>query len=418
MKRINGRGILVGAILLGLTGMLSAGAQTRPPGRGGGGAGDGTPPPPRDGSGFGAHLQGLDPTRRAQFDEGRREFTRRWRPDQGLGPVFNGQSCVECHDGPAAGGSGRNLAATRVTRFGRWTGGSFDPLEHLGGTLIQRRSLREFSRAYPIPGETVPLEANVRAFRAASPMFGAGLLEAIPAAEILARADPDDADRDGVSGRPNRVQNHETGARELGRFGWKAQVPTLSFFAGDALVNELSVTSPSFPLEILPQGRSIPAGADRVPDPEANAQEVAALAAFMRYLAPPPAGTPTPAATRGRAVFVAIGCAACHTPQMRTEGSDPGVAGRTVNLYSDLLLHDMGPALADGIPMGEAGPAEWRTTPLWGVAARPNWLHDGRAGTIDQAIRLHGGESAASATRYQGLNPGDRDALNQFLRSL
>lgn len=379
-------------------------------GNGGGGAAQGATP-----------VAGLNAGQLARFQAGTREFRRRWNIDDGLGPVFNGRSCGECHSTPALGGAGDDLTRTRVTRFGRVTNGVFDELANLGGSLIQRRSIKEIDPACPIVGERVPAEANAVSFRITTPVFGAGLIEAIPVAQILSREDPDDRNRDGISGRANRVQNFETGAEEIGRFGWKGSVSTLHFFSGAALNGELGVTNPSFPNENLPQGRPIPAQWDRTPDAEDAGQSVEALTDFMKYLAPQPTRPATAASRRGETLFTTIGCAACHTPSMTTAGSDPALAGKTVRLFSDLLLHDMGAALGDGvagISAGQATGREWRTAPLWGVAARPFWMHDGRARSLDEAIRIHGGEGEASAVRYRALNRADHDAVLEFLRTL
>ncbi len=394
---------LGGALVLGA--VWTAAAQTPPPPPGG--------PPP-----LGGPIDGLDAQRRAEWDEGRRAFGRVHGIADGLGPVFNGRSCVECHLAPAPGGSGGDLLRSRVTRFGRVVNGVFDPLERLGGSLVQRRSIRELDPACPIPPEQVPLEANTVSRRITTPLFGDGLIQAIPDAAILAKADPADANRDGISGAVNRGFNPETGRLEIGRFGWKSQVSTLHLFAGDAYLNEMGITTPTFPRENLPQGRPIPAGWDRAADPEDGGPDVDALTSFMRDLAPParrPLGT---AAARGEQLFTQSGCAACHTPSMRTAGPDPVLANRVAFLYSDLLVHDMGTPLADGIPAGTATGREWRTAPLWGLRARRFFLHDGRATTVDQAIRFHDGEGRASAARYGALSATDRDAMLQFLAAL
>jgi CxxC motif-containing protein (DUF1111 family) len=189
-------------------------------------------------------------------------------------------------------------------------------------------------------------------------------------------------------------------------------------FTAGAYQGELGVTNPTFPTENLPQGRPIAPGWDRKVDPEEGGGIIELTARFQRYLAPPQRCPLSPAATRGEQLFTAIGCAACHTPSMSTSGSDPALAGRTAMLFSDLLLHDMGPALSDRMPAGEATGAEWRTTPLWGTSTKRNWLHDGRARSLDAATRAHGGEGTAATSRYIQLTPADRDALLQFLNAL
>src|SRR5207249_4032470 len=198
-----------------------------------------------------------------------------------------------------------------------------------------------------------------------TPLFGAGLIEAIPEATILQNADPGD----GISGRPNRVSNPDTGQTDaLGRFGWKAQVATLHQFAGDAYLNEMGITNPSFPHENLPQGQPIPPGCDTVADPEDNGDGVIAFENFMKFLAPAPPRTGTVTVPQ---VFSDLGCAKCHVPTMMT-GPNPvaALSNQPVNLFSDLLLHAMGAGLADGIEQGSAKGDEFRTAPLWGLSHR------------------------------------------------
>ncbi|MEQ1934428.1 MAG: di-heme oxidoredictase family protein [Fimbriimonadaceae bacterium] len=254
--------------------------------------------------------------------------------------------------------------------------------------------------------------------RITTPIFGNGLIEAIPHSAILASQDPGDANQDGISGRANILFNPETRTKEVGRFGWKCQVSSVHLFAGDAYRNEMGITSPSFPTEVLPQGRAIPPGADLVADPEdVNGNAVARLTDFMRFTAAPAplnAGSP-----EARALFASTGCASCHTPTMTTGANAvAALANKQVNLYSDLLLHDMGSQLADGIRQGLASGTEFRTAPLWGVRFRRILLHDGRAQTVDQAVRLHGGEATNSISRYIGLTPANRTTLLNFVQGL
>ncbi|HRI44752.1 MAG TPA: di-heme oxidoredictase family protein [Fimbriimonadaceae bacterium] len=370
------------------------------------------PPPP----GLGVPLPGLTTQQLAEFEAGRLQFGRVERPIDGLGPVFNGVSCLECHRAGAPGGSAIDLQLTRVTRIGRVESGVFSELPQRGGPLIQRRSLREIFPNHPVFPEVIPPEATVVARRITTPLFGTGLIEAIPDIVITMNADPTDRNGDGISGRPNYITNPETNRLELGRFGWKSQLSTLHHFTGLALIDEMGITNPSFPLEVLPQGLPIPAGGDNVADPEDNGTRVAALTSFQRFLAPPPQGLQN---RQGRDVFANIGCAKCHIPTLKTAAhAIAALANQSVNLYSDLLLHDMGLNLADGNPQGLASASEFRTAPLWGVRFRPFLLHDGRATNLDAAIRLHGGEALGARTRYETLAPGQRDALLGFLRGL
>jgi CxxC motif-containing protein (DUF1111 family) len=327
--------------------------------------------------------------------------------------VFNGKSCAECHAVPSPGGSGSDLDVALETRIGTLVNGRFDPMEYTGGGLLQQRSI------HCVEPEVVPAETTFVSQRATTPLFGLGLIEAIPDSAILQRADPDDSDGDGISGRPNFVFNPDTGQTELGRFGWKAQVATVHQFSGDAYLNEMGITSPTFPHENKPQGQRIPRGCDTVDDPEDDGSSVNAFANFMRFLAPAPRRSITEQVQRGERVFSQIGCASCHVPTMTT-GNDPVEALRykQVHLFSDLLLHKMGPGLADGIEQGRAKGDEFRTAPLWGLSYRNRFLHDGGSKTIKNAILRHGGEAHKARNRFEGLDSSDHEALLVFLGSL
>jgi CxxC motif-containing protein (DUF1111 family) len=372
----------------------------------------GGPPP------VGGPLPGLTPAEAQRFNAGRNEFLQIENPQLGLGPVFNGVSCVQCHGAGAPGGASPNLGVSVVTRIGGTVNGQYSDLEDNGGALIQARSLREIIPNYPVPPEVVPQQATFVARRITTPVFGNGLMEAIPESQVLSRQDPADFNRDGISGRANMIFNPESNLMEVGRFGWKSQVSSVHIFAGDAYLNEMGITSPTFPNEVRPQGQNIPPGADNVPDPEdPNGAQVNRLTDFMRFIAPPPPLPNTPQV--GRDAFNSIGCASCHTPSMTT-GTNPvaALANKTVALYSDLLLHDMGPGLADNIRQGFATGTEFRTAPLWGIRFRPFLLHDGRATTIDQAIRLHGGEARNTVGRFTSLSRDTQQAIIDFVRSL
>jgi CxxC motif-containing protein (DUF1111 family) len=366
-------------------------------------------PPP-----LGGPIEGLTAAQTQDFEDGRSQFLETEGPGNGLGPVFNGTSCGECHRAGALGGASADLRVSRVTRIGGMVNGAYSDLTNVGGPLLQSRSLRELFRNYPIPGEVVPREAQFVSHRITTPLFGSGLIEAIPAQSIVALSQI--RQPDGIHGVPNIVINAETGGREVGRFGWKAQVSTLHAFAGDAYLNEMGITSPSFPHENLPQGRPIPPGADLALDPEDGGEDVDGIANYMRYLAPP-----VPAFTnqRGSQLFATMHCASCHVPAQQTGDSPVGaLANKPVNLYSDLLLHRMGPGLADGIRQGAAFGDQFRTAPLWGLSKRRFYLHDGRASTIDQAVRMHGGEATAATSRYVQLSIADRNAVLAFLSGL
>lgn len=399
-------GIFVGASLW----ADQASASGSPPGS----AGNGDIPP----SPLGSPLPGLNQNDMQAFNQGRLEFGRIEGPPQGLGPVFNGRSCLECHGEGAPGGAGTNLGVARVTRVGGTVNGQYSDLVDFGGAVIQARSLREFIPNYPVPRENIPFQATFVSRRATTPIFGAGLIEAIPGQTLI-----DNANRpqpDGVTGRVNMVLNPLTGSLEVGRFGWKSQHSNLQVFAADAYLNEMGITSPLFPVENRPQGMPIPPGADQVADPEDNGTDVQAFTNFMRFLAPPAReGAMTLQIAAGEQLFSTIGCAVCHTPVLRT-GNQPKAAlsNKNVRLYSDLLVHDMGPQLADGVQQGQANGSEWRTAPLWGLRVRRFFLHDGRSQNIDDAIRRHGGEAQPATNRYVGLSQANRNALLAFLTRL
>lgn len=366
------------------------------------------PPPPR----FGDPLPGLTGNQLAAFNEGKDEFREEETPEDGLGPIFNRNSCVACHSGPVLGGSS-NISATR---FGRATASGFDPLESLGGSLLQERSI---SRDV----ERIPQQANVVAQRQTTPLFGLGLIEAIPDATILkgVRAKA----IDGVLGKASMVTDVATGKTLVGRFGWKAQQATLLAFAGDAYLNEMGITNRLFPTENAPNGNvTLLKKLDRVADPEDEADPttgraaIDALADFMRFLAPPPTQPTTASTAFGAKFFSDVGCTACHTPSMTT-GTGPVAAlnSKTVFLYSDLLLHDMG-SLGDGIVQGAAAAREMKTPPLWGARASGPYLHDGRARTLDDAIRAHDGEAKSARDKYLKLTPDQQKLLVEFLNSI
>jgi CxxC motif-containing protein (DUF1111 family) len=367
----------------------------------------------------GSPLPGLTAEQLLAFEAGKADFMEVHGIEQGLGPVFNGQSCAECHIQAAVGGGGDEVQRTSVWRFGKLVLAKFDPMDSVGGSLVQKRSINELDPSCTIPGESIPLAATIRARRVTTPLFGAGLIEALPASAILARDDPDDADLDGISGRAHALWNPDTQRVEIGRFGWKAQHSSLHAFSGEAYLNEMGITSPGFPMENLPQGKPIPTQWSKWPVLDDDGAGVANVTAYMRFLAQPPRGVATTQTNQGQQLFQSIGCASCHTPTMRTASDHPVAAlrARTISLYSDLLLHDMG-TLADRVVQGNAHGAEFRTPPLWGVGLRTYWLHDGRATNLHAAINLHDGEAADSRAKFKLLTSAQQAAIVAFLRIL
>ncbi|MBI3716926.1 MAG: hypothetical protein HY255_13120 [Betaproteobacteria bacterium] len=375
------------------------------------------PPPPANAipapGELGGPLPGLTSAQREAFDAGRIEFENVETPASGLGPIFNNVSCVACHSRPAIGGA----SGITVTRFGRSENGVFDALESKGGSLLQQFAIN------PAVRETIPPEANVIARRITTPLFGAGLIEAIPDQAIRQNAAAQKPD--GITGRVAVIKDPASGDMRVGRFGWKAQHATLLSFAGDAYNNEMGITNRLFPTENAPNGNvELLKRFDRLADPEdtvdpnTGRSDIDASADFMRLLAAPVPAALTPSAAAGQTLFTQAGCAACHTPSYQSGRSPIAALDRkTVNLFSDLLLHDMG-SLGDGIGQADAGTSEMRTAPLWGLRFRRQLLHDGRAGNTDTAIREHDGEAAIARNRYLGLSALEKRQLLDYLNSL
>ena len=329
----------------------------------------------------------------------RREFT----PRQGLGPLFNERACSDCHATPAIGGMGPNGLAT-VLRVGRLTNAGFDPTFERDGHTIRLEahdhSIAELGVDCDRPAG-IPAGANVTSVRNTPPLFGSGLIDSIPDEVIRAGAVPKGH---GVSGRPNLVPGPD-GGEDVGRFGWKGDTPTLELFVAEAFRAELGLTSALAPAGELP-GRERCVGESA--EPELARDEIRDVVAFIEALPAPRTG---PSRAAGEAVFEATGCASCHVPAL-----DAGP--REVPLYSDLLLHDMGPQLDDAIVQGSARGTEWRTTPLWGLSDRRRFLHDGRTDKLEVAILAHGGEAEVAQRRFRGLSKDQVRLLLAFLRSL
>jgi CxxC motif-containing protein (DUF1111 family) len=330
-------------------------------------------------------------------------FATTFTPARGLGPLFNHTGCVGCHVTPTLGGMGPDGLGT-ATRVGQLTAAGFDPLLGYGGPVARTRSVAELGLSCDLaPG--IPAAATVTSVRNAPGLFGSGLIDRIPDAVILAGAVPR---VDGIQGRAHRVRGAD-GQERVGRFGWKADTVSLQQFVADAFRNELGITSPLAPADILPTGRP---GRHPCPGESAALEDdgsiVEAVTAFLAALPPPGPGA---TASRGGTLFGSVGCAACHTPSLP-------LGDRQVPLYSDLLLHDVGPDLDDKVVQGQASGREWRTTPLWGLRTRTRLLHDGRARSVLEALLSHGGEADPVVRRFRQLPPEDREALLVFLMQL
>lgn len=366
--------------------------------------------PSRAASEVGGPLPGLSSEELTRFEAGAALFSKVHGPEDGLGPVFNGRSCVECHSLPAPGGADKTRSHV-IVRIGRESGDRYDDLIDLGGPVLSRHSVASLLPGCGIEGEKKPRAATVVSERQPPSLFGLGMVAAIPDETLLALAAAQQAGGE-VAGRVNRADG------AVGRFGSKAQFSTLDAFVADALRNELGLTNPILPDE-KPSARSAGPDCDLRPDLEDDGSAVAMLADFVAMTAPPPRGPTGPAERRGEAIFHEVGCASCHTPSLRT-GPSPiaALADQDVPLYADLLIHDMGEYLADGVRQGEAGGTEWRTAPLWGLSRRLWFLHDGRATDLRTALELHNGEAKDSRDRLFKRKRDDLQDVLTFLRSL
>jgi CxxC motif-containing protein (DUF1111 family) len=364
---------------------------------------------------FGDPLPGLDAGSLARFNAGLAAFQVDETATQGLGPVFNDTSCVNCHGGPAPGGSND----TTETRFGRVVNGQFDPMTEFGGPLIQVQGIGLYN-GVDFVGEVVPPQATIVAKRRTTPLFGLGLVGALPDSALHQLAAAEEEHTPATAGRVNTIIDPTTGAPIAGRFGWKCQHGSLVSFAADAYLNEMGITTPLQPNENCPQGNcALLAANPAASNPnEPDNNDVLAFADFMTFLAPPPQLPLGAQARSGARTFATIGCANCHTPSLQTGPNSVAALDRVeFNPYSDFLLHDMG-HLGDGITQSGAGPTEMRTAPLWGARARTSFLHDGRAKSLAAAIAAHDGQGRAARDRFARLSPGDQANLIAFLNAL
>jgi CxxC motif-containing protein (DUF1111 family) len=365
---------------------------------------------------LGEPLAGITPRQLEEFRMGLDDFLEVETSEEGLGPAFNGTSCAVCHNVPVVGGAG---VIGEIRAAGRDANGRPVALSPDGETLFQLFST-------PLHGCQVqlPPEAVIIARRIPIPLFGAGLVEAIADETILALADPEDLNGDGVSGRAAIVRDLVTGDHRVGRFGWKAQHATLMAFGADAYRNEMGITNDLFRAELgvglTPEQYRrcdpFPDPEDRI-DPATRRRGIDNFESFMKFLAPAGRGEISAPVTRGQEIFTAVGCAACHVPALATgPNREPAFDRRAVPLFSDLLLHDIG--TGDDIPQAAAHPEEIRTPALWGLRFRRPLLHDGSAATIEDAIARHRNEADRARRFFDALPPESRAAILAFLRSL
>ncbi len=430
-------------------------------------------------AGAGTPLKGLTADESAFFLDGQARFAEvevvTKGSNNGLGPRFNSNQCFSCHSQPDAGGSSpaqdplfevaRSNGAKntvpwfiaqngpiREARFkqsnGVDDGGVHDLFVITGRTDAPGCNIAQpdfLPAGNPLTGQSG--NPNI-VFRIPTPVFGAGLIEAIPDSAILANMKTDASLKSalGIAGHANAHLggnvNRSANDGTITRFGWKAQNKSLLMFAAEAYNVEMGISNQLFPQErdetpgcqfnATPEDtlNFTPAPATAGNSNTAVISDIEGFANFMRMLAPPTPAPATPSSEKGRSTFVRIGCVHCHTPSFTTgrmvasgSSTSPSAAlsNQTVDLYSDLLVHHMGKGLADGITQGAAGPDEFRTAPLWGVGQRIFFLHDGRTNNLVEAIRTHkspGSEASKVVDHFNKLKTHEQQEIIDFLRSL
>lgn len=373
----------------------------------------------------------------------------------GLGPIYNNVSCTSCHinDGrgkPPVGNEQISSLLIRLSIPGADEYGGPNPVPGFGGQLQQRGvfgsspealvkivytdvpyqfadgetyTLRSPAYTLENPYKALPADLMISP-RIAPPVFGLGLLEAVADADILALADVDDKNGDGISGKPNYAWNVAEGKKTLGRFGWKAANPSILQQSAGAYNEDIGITSFIFPNESS-HGQDQYDGFDD--EYEVSDSILHAVEFYIRTLAVPARRKADDAVVlSGKKIFMDAACGSCHVPRLRTKTdvSFPEISNQVIYPYTDMLVHDMGPDLADNRPDNDADGQEWRTAPLWGIGltkvvnGHQNFLHDGRARTLMEAIMWHGGEAAQSKEFVRNLSKAERDALIKFLESL
>lgn len=374
--------------------------------------------------------------------------------NSGLGPIYNNVSCVSCHhnDGiglPTAGDIQSSLLV-RISQPGTDEHGGPLAVPGYGGQLQDKaifgrapeckvnisydykteafadgETYEMRSPTYTIANLYTPMNCSyLLSPRLAPPVFGLGLLEAIPESQILANADVSDANGDGISGKPNYVWDAATNAMELGRFGLKANTASILTQVANAYNQDMGITTSVVPTE---SGKGQTQDDGLKDEPELPDSLLNAVKFYVQTLAVPARRNVTDAqVVRGKQIFINAKCSGCHTPTFTTgvNVASPLMSNQVIHPYTDLLLHDMGPGLADNRPDYDADGQEWRTAPLWGIGlfATVNYpayfLHDGRARTLTEAIMWHDGEARQSRDNFKQLSKSDRDALLAFLKSL
>ena len=363
-------------------------------------------------------LEGLDEVWSERFLAGDAAFDVLFRESMGLGPAYIRTSCAACHDGDARGpGEVVKMVITESDGLTPAADQSSLPWGHT-------------ARPYVAGGGSTPITppddepALLLSERVGPAVFGRGFIEAVDEAEILAL---EAAQQEPLSGRVNRVswdfalasdaRFHDFAPGQtglVGRFGLKARVATLDGFAADAYQGDMSITTPMRPDELPnPDGLTD----DLLSGVDLDLDTVEEVGDYLRLLDIPTRDLPD---NGGEALFTQVGCAGCHTPTLRTRADYPieALADIDAPIYSDLLLHDLGDALADGMTDGDALSGEWKTTPLMGLRFFRSFLHDGRALTVEDAITAHGGEAEDAVAAFEALSPDERSALLDWVSAL
>lgn len=408
---------------------------------------------------FGNSARNLTNDERRIFEIGDSFFTQNWvtAPSStdirdGLGPLLNAHSCSSCHllDGRGSPEETEPGLLIRLSVPGDDTpepdpvyGDQLQDEAILGvepeGTVrivyTEERGTYADGAGYTLrwPIHDIddlaygPLAVDVMISpRLAPPVFGAGLIEAIPESDIVTASDPDDSDADGISGRPNYVLDSTTGQMVLGRFGWKANVPTVAQQASGAFLGDIGITSDMRPEENCTTPQTACLEAPSGGSPEIDGERFADVVFYNKTLAVPARrNLDDPDVVAGAGLFLRLGCDLCHQPRQETGDYEiAALAQQVIYPYTDLLLHDMGPGLADGRPDGLATGSEWRTPPLWGlglngvVNGHGFYLHDGRARSLEEAILWHGGEASSVRDAFKDISAAQRQQLVHFLESL
>lgn len=406
---------------------------------------------------------------KARFTFGKIQFNTEWDPEpgqvpanDGLGPTFNAIACASCHINNGRGRPPEDPAEpfesilVRLSEPGTDTHGGPKPLQNYGGQLQHRamdgvppegratitytNSTGEFADGTPFSMRkptvvfselafgALPEEA-MHSLRIANPVIGLGLLEAVPEAQLAALADPDDDNNDGISGRMNKVWSPTQQKTTVGRFGWKANVATVEEQNAGAALGDMGITSNINPTDNCPSPQKECTQAAAANNTEVEFQEdfLIELTRYVRLIGvPAQRDADAPEVVQGAALFRGVGCVQCHLSTLMT-GDDAAfveLQNQTIHPYTDLLVHDMGPGLADNRPDFAASGSEWRTPPLWGIGLTKEvtgyeyYLHDGRARTLQEAILWHGGEAQAARDRFTALPADSRAAVLRFLQSL